>query len=260
MHRAAEWLGADPVMGETQQSTDPRVADLVRAGKLRVALFPPQYGKDAKTGRIDGMWVEVVRDLAAHMGIALEVVELSNPGEFAACLASGDCDLGAMGFDPARASLVGGFTPPFMRVDYSFLVPAGSPIRSCADADRPGMRIAAVTNHASTLKLERMLTRAEMVGTETPEESFALLRIGRVDAWASIRPTLHEFAAQLPGSHVLEDSYGANLPALVVPKGQDVRLAYLCDFVEHAVASGLVQRAIERVGQRGYSPVSQAKP
>ena len=27
------------------QTTDPRVADLVRAGKLRVGLFLPQYGK-----------------------------------------------------------------------------------------------------------------------------------------------------------------------------------------------------------------------
>lgn len=247
-------------MADGKPDSDPRIADLLRAGKVRVALFPPQFGRDAKTGRIDGMWVEVVRDLAAHMGIALEVVELSNPGELAACLASGACDIGAMGFDPARAPLVGGFTPPFMRVDYSVLVPAGSPIRRFADADRPGMRIAAVTNHASTLKLERLLARAEIVGTETPEESFALLRVGRVGAWASIRPTLHEFAALLPGSRVLDDSYGANLPALVVPKGQDARLAYLCDFVERAVASGLVQRAIERVGQRGYSSMPPAKP
>jgi polar amino acid transport system substrate-binding protein len=242
-------------MTDAKPDSDPRIADLVRAGRVRVALFPPQYGKDAKTGRINGMWVEVVRDLAAHIGIALEVVALSNPGELAACLASGACDIGAMGFDPARASLVGGFTPPFMRVDYSVLVPAGSPIDRCADADRPGLRIAAVTNHASTLKLERLLTRAEMVCTETPEESFALLRDGRVGAWASIRPTLHEFAALLPGSRVLDDSYGANLPALVVPKGQDARLAYLCDFVAHAKATGLIQRAIARNGQAGYDTV-----
>ena len=33
-----------------QQKPDPRVADLVHAGKIRVGLFPPQYIKDSKTG------------------------------------------------------------------------------------------------------------------------------------------------------------------------------------------------------------------
>jgi polar amino acid transport system substrate-binding protein len=177
-----------------------------------VALFPPQFSKDAVTGALKGMWVEVVRELGAHIGVALEVIELANPGELAACLSSGACDIGAMGFDPTRAPLVGGFTPPFMRVDYSFLVPAGSPVRSSADVDRPGFRIYAVSNHSSTLALGRMLKHAEQFGTVTPEDAFELLRSGRVDAWASIRPTLLEFAVELPGSRVLADSYGANLP------------------------------------------------
>jgi polar amino acid transport system substrate-binding protein len=240
-------------MAGMQQSSDPRVADLVRTGKLRVALFPPQYMKDAATGEIRGVWVEVVRRLGEHIGIPVVVIELSNPNQLAACLASGACDIGAMGFDPARVSLVGGFTPPFMRVDYTFLVPAGSPIHSSADVDRPGLRIAAVSNHASTLKLSRMLTKAEQVDTETPEEAFDLLRSGRVDAWASIRPTLLEFSAKLPGSRVLADSYGVNWPALVVQKGQDVLLDYLSAFVEQAKASGQVQQAIDLAGFAGYS-------
>jgi polar amino acid transport system substrate-binding protein len=213
----------------------------------------PSIRNAAATGEIRGVWVEVVRQLGAHIGIPVEVIELSNPDQLAGCLASGGCDIGAMGFDPARAALVGGFTPPFMRVDYSFLVPAGSPIQSAADVDRPGFRIAAVSNHASTLKLSRLLTQAEQVDTETPEEAFDLLRTGGVDAWASIRPTLLEFSAELAGSRVLADSYGANWPALVVPKGKDVLLDYLSAFVEQAKVSGLVQQAIDRAGFAGYS-------
>ena len=239
-------------MTDAQPSSDPRVADLVRAGKLRVALFPPQFSKDAATGELKGVWVEVVRALGARIGVAVEIIELSNPGQLEACLATGACDIGAMGYDPTRAPQVGGFTPAFMQVDYSVLVPAGSPIHGFADVDRPGFRIAAVRNHASTLALTRMLTRAEQVGADTPDESFELLRSGRVDAWASIRPRLMEFSAQLPGSRVLEGSYGANHPALVVPKGQTARLAYISEFVEQAKASGVVQRAIERAGQPGY--------
>jgi polar amino acid transport system substrate-binding protein len=54
------------------------------------------------------------------------------------CLKAGVCDVGFLGFDPARAADVEGFSPPFIEFDYTYLVPAGSSIRSAADADRRG--------------------------------------------------------------------------------------------------------------------------
>jgi polar amino acid transport system substrate-binding protein len=235
------------------RSSDPRVADLVRAGQLRFGLFPPQFVRDASTGECIGPWAEMARALAADIGVPMTVVELTNPGDVAGALASGACDAASLGFDPSRADQVGGFTPPFMRVEYTHLVPAGSPIRDTADADRPCFRIAAVRNHASTLALGRTLISAAMIEVDTPAAAFDLLRHGEVDAWASIRPLLLESCPQLPGSRALEESYGANLPALVAPKGHPQRLAYLCAFVETAKASGVVQQALDRTGQPGYA-------
>ena len=37
-----------------QQGSDPRVADIVRAGKVRVGLHLPQFIKDPATGEIRG--------------------------------------------------------------------------------------------------------------------------------------------------------------------------------------------------------------
>jgi polar amino acid transport system substrate-binding protein len=65
-------------------------------------------------------------------------------------------------------------------------------------------------------------------------------------------------AAATAGSRVLEDSYGANFPALAVPKGRAERLAYISEFVEQAKASGVVQRAIDRAGQPGYRVAAPA--
>lgn len=236
-----------------QPSSDLRIADIVRAGHLRFALFPPQLAKDARTGECIGPWAEVARALAAHIGVPLTVVELCTPSDVAEALASGACDAASLGFDPSRADQVGGFTPPFMRVEYTYLLSAGTPIRGSAGADQPGVRIAAVRNHASTLALGRILRFAAIVEADTPEAAFALLCRGAVDTWASIRPLLLEFGARLPGSRVLEESYGANLPALVAPKGHPARLAYLCEFVETAKASGAVQQALDRAGQPGYA-------
>ena len=237
---------------DAQQAADPRVADLVRAGKLRVALFLPQYTKDPVTGELRGnvVYMEIARALAAHLGIEVQLVGYPTPPTVEECLKAGACDVAFMGINPSRAAEVG-FTPPLVLSPFTYLVPAGSSIRSVADADRPGVRIAVVRNHESTLALSRILKQAKLVYAETPDPTFDLLRTGHADAMASPRRGLLEYSTRLPGSRVLEDHYGANLLAMAVPKHQAGRLAYFSEFVEEAKASGLVQRAIERAGQPG---------
>lgn len=234
------------------QLPDPRIADLVRAGRIRVALFLPLYAEDPVTGELRGSGpgvvnVEVARALAARIGVELLLVGHPTPLKVVECLKVGACDAAFMGIEPSRAAEVG-FSPPFLRVDYTYLVPAGSSIRSVADADRSGVRIAVVRNHASTLALSRILKHAEPVDAETPNMAFDLLRTGHAQAWASARAVLLGYSTKLPGSRVLEDRYGANLAAVAVPKDQVGRLAYISEFIEEAKASGLVQRAIERAG------------
>jgi polar amino acid transport system substrate-binding protein len=240
-------------------SRDPRIADLVHAGKIRFGLFPPQYYKDAKTGEPQGLWVEVARELAARIGVKAVLLEFSTPAVVVQCMNNGICDIGFLGFDPARAGQVEGFSPPFVRVEYTYLVQQRSAIRTMADADNPGVRIAAVNNHASTLTLGRILKHAGMIATDTPDAAFDMLCKGHVDAWASVRPALLDYSAHLSGSRVIEGHFGANLPALVVAKGQAARLAYISEFIENANASGLMQQAIDRGRHAGYEVPSPAK-
>jgi polar amino acid transport system substrate-binding protein len=248
-------LLATVATADAQQSADPRVADLVRAGKLRVALPLPQYTKDSVTGEIRGhatgtVTVQIAHALAARLGVEVQLVGSPTPTAVVECLKAGACDVGFLGITPSRAAEVG-FAPPHMLVPFTYLVPVGSSIRSVADADNPGVRIAVVRNHASTLALSRIMKHAELVGAEIPDAAFDLLRTGHADAFASALPPLLAYSTQLPGSRVLEDRYGANIHAMAVPKGQSGRLAYISEFIEEAKASGLVQRAIERAGQRG---------
>jgi polar amino acid transport system substrate-binding protein len=244
-------LFAIPRVADAQQGPDLRVADLVRAGKVRFALFSGQYTKDPVTGELKGVFADVARAFAARVGIELELVEFPTPPKMVECLKAGACDVGFFGYDPARAADVEGFSPPFIEFDYTYLVPAGSSIRSAADADRPGVRIAVVHAHASTLTLTSVRRRAELASVDTPDGAFALLRTGRVDAWASARQLLVDYSAQLPGSRVLEDRYGVNRPAIVVAKGKAARLNYITQFIEEIKASGFVQQAIARSGWRG---------
>lgn len=251
-------LLGSPIAG-AQQVPDPRVADLVQAGKIRVGLFPPQYVKHAATGELKSVWVEIARALATRIGVQAVLLEHATPPKAVECLKAGACDVLFLPLD-ARAADDGDFSSPFIQLEYTLLVPAGSSIRSVADADRAGVRIAAVRNHASTITLSRMLKQAKLVYAETPDPTFGLLRDGHADLMASTRNALLEYSAQLPASRVLEDHYGANLNRVVVPKGQAARLAYINEFVEEAKASGLVQKAIDRAGPRGVRVALPGNP
>ena len=147
-----------------------------------------------------------------------------------------------------------------MQVDYTYLVPTGSSIRTVADADQPGVRIALVGNGVSDLALRRMLKRAELIRTDTEGADFELVRSGKADVLAGSRPALLEYSDRLPGSLVLEDRFRAIFIAMAVPKGRTGRLAYIGDFVEEAKASGLVQRAIDRAGLRGAQVAPPGNP
>lgn len=230
---------------------DARVTDLVEASRLRVGLFPPQYTGNAATGAPGGPWLAVIHALGSHIGVPVEILKLPAPDAMTESMAAGACDMGSLGYDPERAGMVEGFSPAFMQMDYTALVPAGSPIESLATLERPGVRIAAVRGHASTLALARIVKRAAMVDTTTPDEAFELLRTGHADAWATTRPTGSDYASTLPGARLLESSYGANRPALVVAKGQAARLAFVSEFIAQARASGLLATLI--AGHPGYT-------
>jgi polar amino acid transport system substrate-binding protein len=247
-------------MANAQQTPDPRVADLAKAGEIRVGLFPPQSSKDPKMGEQKSAWSEVARALATRIGVRVVFVHHPTPPNVIECLKAGACDIIFLPRDD-RAADVGDFSAPYMQFEYTLLVPVGSSIRTVHDADRAEIRIAAVRNHASTNTLLDQIKYAKFVYAETPEPTFGLLRSGNAEAMASTRPVLQEFSAQLAGSRVLETYYGANLNRIVVPKGNAGRLAYVNEFVEEAKRSGLVQKAIDGGGQPGITvaPPGDAK-
>jgi polar amino acid transport system substrate-binding protein len=233
--------------------TDPRIADLLRIGRLRFGLFPSFFYSKAPNGDLHGVGIEIARALAARIGVPLELQEYPHPPGVVQALVNGEVDIATLGLDPARAAHVD-FTPPYMKADFSFLLPPGSAIEDLADADRPGTRIAIVRGHAmdTALKLEY----AERIYADVPDTAFDLLRAGKADALAGIRPGLLNYAAKLPGSRVLADSYGANILALAVAKGRTQRLDYVSAFIVEARDFGDVQRAIEKAGLGGIDVVT----
>jgi polar amino acid transport system substrate-binding protein len=249
-------------IAEAQQAADPRVADLVRAGKLRVGigLGSPSGGmKNPATGELHGPNVDLGRALAARIGVDFVAVEYPRPGAILEGAQTNAWDVAFLVIDPERAKQVD-FAPPHTQSDFTYLVPAGSSIQKVADADQPGIRIAVPRGDGVDLRLAPLLKKAELVRTDTLSAAVELVRTGGAHARAGPRPALLAESVKLPGSRVLADGFAVAMNAALVPKGHAGRLAYISEFIEEAKASGLVKKMIEAAGLRGVQVAPAGKP
>jgi polar amino acid transport system substrate-binding protein len=234
-------------------SADPRVADLVQSGTLRVGVGLGSLTtamKDPATGEVKGPALELGRALAARIGISFVAVEFPRPGAVVDGLQTNPWDVTALIVDPVRAQQID-FSNPFLQSDLTYLVAAGSTLQSVADADQTGIRIGAARNDTSDLVLTRMLKHAELVRTDSIAAATELLRNGGVNAIALNRPSLIAISVTVPGSRVVSDGFADFYSGMAVPKGHDGRLAYVNAFVEEAKASGAINRMIEKLAMQG---------
>lgn len=246
-------LAQNSPSAQAGQAPDPRVADLVQSGKLRVALglgSPVLAIKDPKSGEVRGPALELARELAAKIGVQLEAVEYPRPGAILQGIQKNEWDVTFLVADPAR-SAEADFSPAYMQTDYTYLVPAASSKHSAADLDQAGVRIAVPRGDASDFRLTKMLKHAELVRVDTIAAIIDMVRAGQVDAYGGPRVVLLKLSEEAPGSRVLDDGFADGVYVAMVPKGKADRIAYVGGFIEEAKSSGLVQRIIDQYGLRG---------
>ena len=132
-------------------------------------------------------------------------------------------------------------------------MPAGSPIASIAEVDRPGVRIAVAARAAYDLWLSRHLEHAQLVRAEGLDGFYDLFVAESLDALAGLRPRLLQDIEKLPGARLLDGKFTAVQQAVGTAKTNAAGARFLQSFVKDAKASGLVARLIERHQIRGLS-------
>jgi len=246
---------------EAQQGPDPRIADIVSTGKLRVGIGLANLVsgvKDPATGELRGVAADLGRALAGRIKVEFQPIEYPRPGLVLGGAKNNAWDVTFLVIDPARAADAD-FSAPYMESDFTLLVPAGSAIRSFADADQPGVHIGVPRGDAVDLRLTRIVKKAELVRVDNQAAGADLLRTGQTHAYAAPRPALLGMSARLPGSRVLDDSFATISFAGFVPKGHAQHLAYVSEFLEEAKASQLIKTFIERANLRGMRAAPPAK-
>jgi polar amino acid transport system substrate-binding protein len=236
-------------------------ADLAPTGKLRAGI---NYGnfilatKDRVSGESRGVAVDLAQELGRRLGVPVEIIAYDSVAVMGDAAPTGVWDIAFLGSDPAREALMS-FTAAYLEIDATYLVPAASPLRTAAEVDRDGVRVAAPARANYELFLKRNLARAQLVSAPSGDAAFELLAAGQVDALAGLTQGLLGLAGKLPGSRLVDGRFMGVQQSIAVPRGKDTGLAYLRRLVEDSKASGLVARAIEKTGARGVSVAPPAK-
>ena len=232
-------------------------AELAPTGKLRVGI---NYGNFllVNPDRASGIAVDLGREVGRRLGVPVELVPFATAGKLADAANEGAWDIAFLGAEPQRAGEIA-FTAAYLEIPATYLVPAGSPIRSIAEVDRDGVRIAVASKSAYDLYLSRSLRHATLVRAEGIDASYELFVAQKLEVLSGLKPRLVADAEKLPGSRVLEGQFTAIQQAIGTAKHRAAGAAYLREFAEAAKASGLVAQAIARHGVRGVS-VAPAAP
>jgi polar amino acid transport system substrate-binding protein len=230
-------------------------AELAPTGTLRAGINMANFllvtGRTAD-GDPQGVAPDMASEIAARLGVPVAYVPYASPGPLADDATNNVWDIGLIGAEPARAEHIA-FTPAYVEIEATYLVPAGSPLQTISDVDKKGVRIAVSARSAYDLYLSRHLEHAELVRVEGLNAALDLFITEKLDALAGLKPRLLSDVEKVPGARILDGRFTAVQQAIGIPRGREAGAAFLRDFVEEAKSSGLVARLIERHSVRGLS-------
>ncbi len=234
------------------QLAPPRLEQVMAAGTLRVCVWPDYYAitfRNPRTGRLEGIDIDLSHALAADLGVGLAHVESS----FVAFMDDLDhdrCDVAmfGVGVTEARAARVD-FTRPYLGSDlYAVTVKTSRRIREWGDIDQPGVICAVQRGTFMEPVMRDYLKQAQLLVVQPPQTREVEVQSGRADVFITDYPYgqrmlfQHEWARLIsPPRPIAQTSY-----AYAVKKGQPEWLARIDAFVADIKRDGRLAAAAHR--------------
>jgi polar amino acid transport system substrate-binding protein len=239
--------------------------ELVKAfaptGTLRASINlgnPILAGRGAD-GQPAGVSIDLARELAAQLGVPLELVVFDAAGKSVQAVTQEQADIGFFAIDPLRGEGIA-FTPAYVLIEGSYMVRHDSPIAHNAEVDLPPNRVAVGQGSAYDLFLTRELQHAVIVRAPTSPVVVDVFLSQQLEVAAGVRQQLEADAARLPGLRVLPGRFMVIQQAMGLPKTRGpAAAALLSRFVEDMKASGFVAQALARHGVAGASVAPAAQ-
>ena len=225
-------------------------------GTLRAAYLagnPAQSVRDATTGEVRGVAIDLTRELGRRIGVPVNLIGLGSPQNIIDAVQRGEADIGFVAYNPERAGPVE-FSQPYLLVQQTFLVRENSTISSVAEIDRPNQRIGGGKGDSIALYLARNLKQSQLVEVDSGiNDAMQMLLAGKIDAFGANRQRLTDVLRSVSGLRLLpDDLYGVE-QTIIVPKDRSDALKNVNQFINDVRTSGLLRSAVERSGVVGIS-------
>jgi polar amino acid transport system substrate-binding protein len=196
------------------------ISDLAPTGVLRAGINLSNFllvTKIHSTGDPEGVAPDLAHEVAMRLGVPVKYVTFKSPGELADAADKDIWDIGLIGAEPQRAETMA-FTPAYAEIDATYLVPTGSPLKTIAEVDSTGVRIAVTARAAYGLWLDRNIKHAELIRSETLDSAYDQFVSGKLSALAGLRPRLLLDLEKLPRARVLDGRFTSVQQAIGPPE------------------------------------------
>ena len=243
----------------TAIAADPSCASLTSTGKLRAgmnlsnALFTTKNAR----GELQGVSVDIMREMASRMGVPVDFVVFPTPGDVSDAAAGDKWDVAVLAIEQGRAESVA-FSPPMTEIEATYAVRKDAPFRTVAEVDASGVRIAAANKAGYELYLTRTLKNATLIRTKQLEGAIVEFNAHRADAVAGLRPAILEAMDKLPDARLLDGNFMTVNHGIATPRARGKGADCAKAIVDDLNASGFVARSIAKHGIQGLSALKGA--
>ena len=230
--------------------TDAARSELTEPSVLRVAINMGNMllvtGQE-DDGMPSGTAPEMATRLARKLGVDVRLIPFPFPGEIADAMPSDSWDVALIAIEPKRAEQIA-FSNPYVEIEATYIVPEDSPIQTVEEVDQPGIRIAVANRAAYDLYLTRTLQNATLHRAVGLQGAHDLYVSDKLDALAGLKPALKRNIEDVPGSRMLPGRYTSVRQAIGTKPENTSLQAFIEDFVQDSIQSGLVGSLLDKYG------------
>ena len=235
--------------------------ELAPSGTLRAGI---NYGnvilavKDEKTGELRGVHVDLAQALGRTIGVPVQLIAYAAAAPLVDGLKKDELDVAWLSAEPERAGEIN-FSPAYVDIDATYLLPPNSPFRDASELDRDGVRIAIAARSVYEFYLNRTLKHAKLVNAPSTHAAFELFARQKLDALVGLRPRLAVDAHLMPGSRIAQGRFMVVQQAIATPLMRKAAARYVHEFTEDVKASGWLARSLARHGVQGVAVSAAAR-
>jgi ABC-type amino acid transport substrate-binding protein len=241
--------GSQPARTHPEESHLDRIT---RTQELRVCIWPEYYAisyKNPQTGELEGIDIDVAKELAKELQAELQFVETSFAA-FIADLQADKCDIGMFGVGAtlARAKAVE-FSQPYIVTSIYGVTQKDHPeIDSWADLDQEGIVVAVQLGSYVETFMRDYLQNAEVMPVQPPATREGEVAAGRADILMTDYPIAKKLEALHDWTQIIapDEPLAVTPYAYVVAPGDQTWLNYIDLFVDTIKRDGRLMKFAQK--------------